>query len=142
MHELPDFSVNTAFPIHWGEMDVFGHVNNVVYFRYFESARMAYFEAIAYDEYMKAHQAGPILAETQCRFRRPLRYPDRLVVGARTESLKEDRFTMAYGVWSERLNDFAAKGSGLVVHFDYGANVKAPIPQTIRAAIQKLDPSS
>ena len=55
----------------WGEMDAFQHVNNTVYFRYFESARIAYFGAVGYLEWMKAEGSGPILASTRCRFRRP-----------------------------------------------------------------------
>src|SRR5215471_9177904 len=88
-------------PVRWGDLDALGHVNNTVFFRYFESARVAYFNRIGFWPKSEHEGTGPILASTQCRFRRPLHYPDRLKVGAGVVSLAEDRFTMEYAVWSQ-----------------------------------------
>jgi acyl-CoA thioester hydrolase len=121
----------------WGEMDAFQHVNNTVYFRYFESARIAYFEAVGYLEWMKVEGSGPILASTSCRFRRPLTWPDRIQIGARVSELGEDRFTMEYAIYSEAQKTIAALGTGVAVHFDYRGGGKGPIPGVIRAAIEK-----
>ena len=52
----------------WSDMDAYQHVNNAVYFRYFEDARMAYFEKIGVNTYMAEHQVGPILAATSADF--------------------------------------------------------------------------
>jgi len=60
----------------WGEMDAFQHVNNVVYFKYFESARINYFEETGINAHMQTTGVGPILGNTQCRFKAPLTYPD------------------------------------------------------------------
>ena len=49
----------------WGDMDAFGHINNSVYFRYFEDARIAYFDQIGVHEHKKQFGVGPILATTQ-----------------------------------------------------------------------------
>ena len=78
-----DWPVTVRVPVAWGEMDAFGHVNNVVYFRYFETARIACFERIGYTESMREHQIGPILAHTECRFRLPLEYPDTITAATR-----------------------------------------------------------
>src|SRR4051812_27249954 len=56
--------VTVEIPVAWGDMDAFGHVNNTVYFRWFESARIAYFEKIGLNERMKRDKKGPILART------------------------------------------------------------------------------
>ena len=93
-----------------------GHVNNIVYFRYFESARLAYFERVGFLDEMKRSGVGPILATTQCRFRKPLTYPDRIRVGATVKNLREDHFTMLYCirkrcVWER--SPPTAKGSSL-----------------------------
>jgi acyl-CoA thioester hydrolase len=135
LHEYP---VLFETPIAWGEMDAFNHVNNVVYFKYFESARIAYFERIGFPEWMKQHGVGPILASTQCRFRRPLSYPDRISVGARVTDLGTDRFTMAYAVFSHHLKDIAAVGEGLIISYDYRSNCKTLLPDSIREAIEGL----
>jgi acyl-CoA thioester hydrolase len=107
-----------------------------MYFRYFESARLAYFERIGYVKWMKDHGVGPILASTSCRFRRPLTYPDTIIVGARVTNIGDDRFTMGYRIYSTKLNDIAAEGEGLVVNYDYTNNCKASLPETIRRSIE------
>ena len=66
-------------PVQWGDMDAFQHVNNTVYFRYFENARLEYFRRPGWFEFERATGIGPILASTQARFRRPLTYPDTIV---------------------------------------------------------------
>ncbi len=128
--------------VRWGDQDAFGHVNNAVYFRYFETSRIAYFERIGFDVAGAAAGGGvgPILASTSCRFRRPLGYPDRLRAGARIASLGGDRFAMDYVLYSEALADVAATGEGVIVAYDYGARRKCALPAAVRAAIARLQP--
>ncbi len=137
--ELEEFPVVIEWPVAWGEMDAFGHVNNIYYFRYFESARIAYFERIAFMETMERTGVGPILAATRCRFRAPLRYPDKLFIGARVTEMGEDRFLMEYRVVSGSSGRVAAEGDGLIVAYDYRENRKAPIPEEIRRRIEELE---
>jgi acyl-CoA thioester hydrolase len=139
---LADFPVHYETPVAWGEMDAFQHVNNVVYFKYFESARIAYFHETGFAEHMEATGVGPILASTSCRFKLPLAYPDRVTVGARVEGLSEGRFTMIYRVVSHQLEAVAAEGEGIIVSYDYRAATKAPIPDTIRQRILAIDPGA
>lgn len=126
-------------PLAWGEMDAFGHVNNAVYFRWFESARMSYFERLGWPELQRETGIGPILHSTQARFRAPLVWPDTVTVATRVTDVGRDRFTMLYEVRSRRLGTLAAEGSGLIVAFDYGAMRKALLPQVIQERIWKLE---
>ena len=128
-------------PIAWGEMDAFRHLNNTVYLRYFESARIAYFEKLNFFEYMEATGVGPILASTSCKFRIPLTYPDRVSVGTRVSRIEDDRFTMEYHVVSHKHRKVAAEGDGLIVCFDYRENKKAAVPGELRRRIEKLEAS-
>lgn len=134
-----DFPVIFETPVAWGEMDSMGHVNNIVYFRYFESARLAYFERVGFLDEMRRSGIGPILATTKCRFRKPLTYPDRIRVGATANDLQEDRFTMLYCIESEALGSFAADGEGLIVAYDYNRKRKTPLPEIVRQAIVELE---
>src|SRR5258707_13923072 len=88
--------VGIQLPVVWGEMDSYRHVNNVVYFRYLDSARLEYFRRLAWFEFERATGIGPILAATQARFRRPLTYPDTISVTSRVSSVAEDRFTIEH----------------------------------------------
>jgi acyl-CoA thioester hydrolase len=136
---LHGFPVVISAVVAWGEMDYFRHVNNTVFFRYFESARIAYLERIGFEQVLAESDVGPILASTQARFRMPLSYPDTARVGARVTDVTEDRFTMEYRVFSERHGALAAEGGGVVVAYDYRAGRKAILPEEIRQAIIDLE---
>ncbi|MBR9990136.1 MAG: acyl-CoA thioesterase [Gemmatimonadetes bacterium] len=136
--ELAAFPIITTVPVAWGEMDAFGHVNNIVYFRYFESARFAYLEAIGFRG-DTPDGIGPILASTQCRFRLPLTYPDTVHIGARTIETGDDRFTMEYRIISDAHGDTAAEGGGVIVAYDYRNVRKAALPEEVRARIRDVE---
>jgi acyl-CoA thioester hydrolase len=131
--------VTLDVPLAWGEMDAFGHINNAVYFRWFESARMSYFERLGWPELQRASGIGPILHSTQARFRLPLVWPDTVSVATRVSAVGDDRFTMLYEVRSRSLGAVAAEGSGLVVAFDYGRLRKAALPEVLRERIAGLE---
>jgi len=128
-------------PIAWGDMDAFQHVNNVVYFKHFESARIAYFEKINFLEIMNKTGIGPILASTQCKYKIPLTYPDDVTVGAKVDAIEEDRFIMKYTVISHKFKKTAALGEGVLVTFDYQNNKKAFVPDEIKKRIIDLEKS-
>ena len=136
---LEGYPVVIEVPVAWGEMDSLRHVNNIVYFHYFESARTAYFERVGFWAHMDETGTGPILASTQCRFRLPLTYPDTVSVGARVSEVGDDRFVMRYAVVSHREAKVAAEGDGLIVSYDYRALRKAPLPEEIRERIRALE---
>jgi len=136
---LAGFPVQIEIPVAWGEMDAFGHVNNVAYFRYFESARIAYFAALDYMDLMRSTGIGPILAATDCRFRLPLEYPDQLTVGARVTEVQADSFLMRYVVTSTRHGQVAAEGHGRIVSFDYENKCKAPLQAELRDRLARLE---
>ena len=136
---LKDYPVVMEIPVAWGEMDAFQHVNNVAYFRYLESGRIAYFQELDLMGIMERTGVGPILASAQCRFKIPLTYPDTVSVGVRISEIGEDRFTMKYVVVSHRLEKVAAVGEGLIVSFNYWENEKAPLPAEVRERIQALE---
>lgn len=134
-----DFPVVIETDVRWGDMDAFNHVNNVSYLRYFESGRIAYFDALDLADFFGLDGIGPILAETSCRYKFPLTYPDRVSVGVRSEQLSEDRFTQQYVLVSHRHGRVAATGDGIIVTFDYSTNRKASIPDRVRERIEALE---
>lgn len=139
VEELNDFPVVIELPVLWGQMDAFGHLNNTAYFRYFESARIAYFEKIGYLAAMEDEGVGPILASTRCRFRRAVQFPDTVRVGARVTEMGEDRFLMEYRIVSQAHRAAAAEGDGLIVNLNYRTNEKEPLPDRIKKGIEELE---
>src|SRR5476649_1326307 len=104
------YPVVVAQAVIWGDMDSYQHVNNVVYFRYFENVRLEYIRRIGWFDLENATGIGPILASTQARFRRPLTYPDTIHIGARLLEMKDDRFTIEHQIVSDALDDVATEG--------------------------------
>ena len=135
------FPVVVTQAVVWGEMDAYQHVNNVVYFRYFENARLEYFRRIAWFDIEKTTGVGPILASTSARYRRPLTYPDTIHIGCRLLEMKEDRFSIEYRIVSDALADVATLGEGLMVAFHYENGKKAPLPEELKANIRDLEAS-
>ncbi|HEX8634150.1 MAG TPA: thioesterase family protein [Pyrinomonadaceae bacterium] len=139
LHKI--YPVVIELPVAWGEMDALGHVNNIVYFRYFESARMAYFTRLDIWDYMKETGIGPILATTACKFKLPLVYPDTVSVATKITGVEADRFVMKYVVVSHARAKAAAEGEGLIVAYDYRALRKATLPDEIKRRIEALEES-
>jgi len=133
------YPVVIEIPVAWGEMDAFQHVNNIAYFRYFESARIAYFEKLNLLDLMNRTGIGPILASTSCKFRIPLKYPDKVLSGVRVTSIKEDRFIMNYIVVSTKHKKIAAEGDGVIVAFNYRENMKTLMPEELRQRILDIE---
>ena len=136
---LKGYPVIIEIPIAWGEMDSFQHVNNIVYFRYFESIRMAYFGKLDVWTFMEETGIGPILSSTKCRFRIPLTYPDMISGGGRVTRLEADRYVMEYKLVSHGHRKVAAEGEGLIVSYDYREKRKAPLPEELKRRIQSLE---
>ena len=136
---LRSFPVVVEIPVTWGDMDSFQHVNNVIYFRYFESARIQYFEAVGLMDIVEQLGVGPILGSTSCRYRTPLTYPDTVYVGAKITEMHEKRFTMEYLIVSEQHPETVAEGSGVVIYYNYQKNQSTQIPEVVHHAIEKLE---
>lgn len=134
-----EFPVVVEIPVAWAEMDYFRHVNHAVFFTYFEGARIRYLERIGFRALEAGQPVGPILASTEARYRRPVEYPDTVVVGARCTEAGEDRFRQEYRLVSRRLGDVAAEGAGVLVSYDYDAARKVPLPDAVRGAIRALE---
>jgi acyl-CoA thioester hydrolase len=126
-------------PVAWGEMDAFQHVNNIVYLRYFESARIAYFERLGYIEFRQTTGIGPILGSLQCRFKIPITYPDQVFVGTWVSQIDADRFIIKFQIVSQKHQMVAAEGEGVIVSYDYRENKKAPLPEEVKQRIQALE---
>ncbi len=136
---LTGYPVVVWQPIVWGEMDAYQHVNNVVYFRWFENARLEYFKRLGWFEYEEATGVGPILASTQARFRKALTYPDIVAIAARVISVEEDRFTLEHRVVSRKLEAVAAEGQGVVVSYHYVRGEKVSLPEDLRRKLAELE---
>ena len=121
-------------------MDAFQHVSNIVYFRWFQEARVEYMTRLGWFEMHTSLGYGPIVASTQARYRRPLSFPDNIWTGARVLELGKDRMTFEHKIYSERWGEeLVAEGQAVIVGFDYSKGAKAELPDVLRAKIEAME---
>ena len=94
--------VSLEIPVAWGEQDLFGHVNNIVYFRYFESVRMHFLDRIGVLNSYKELGIGVILASTTCNFEKPVAWPQLLTIRTGCSLIGNTSFTMDYLITDEQ----------------------------------------
>src|SRR5437773_3828653 len=133
--ELDGHPLVLDWPVQWGDQDAFGHVNNVVYFRWMESARIAYYRQAGVQSAAAQQGTGPILASVKCDFRRQLNYPDTLLVSASVTSFGRTSMKMAHRIYSTAQQAIAAEGDSTIVMFDYTGQRPEVVPDDIRAKI-------
>ena len=135
-----DFPVLLPIRVAWGEMDAFQHVNNVSYIRYFESARIAYMEAMGMEANIKTSPVGPILGDIYCRYRRPVTYPDTLHIGTKISEINEFGCVMEYQAFSDKQKTVTTLGHCKIVMIDYRTNQKVAVEGEMLDKILKLQP--
>lgn len=140
--QLDQYPLVTEFPVAWGEMDAYGHVNNTVYFRYFENARIEYFENLDFNDPFAQEGIGPILASVSSNFRNPLTYPDTVKIGTGVTGMSESSFLMEYHLKSEKLDEIAADGECTIVTYDYEKQKTVRIPDRLRQEIENYEGES
>jgi acyl-CoA thioester hydrolase len=136
---LAAFPTVIHLPVQWGDMDAYQHVNNVVYFRWFESARIAYLQQIGLKDLYHTAGVGPILAAIACNYRRQLNYPDTVAVGARISRIGRTSFEMDHVLFSTAQQAIIADGKSTIVTFDYRQQKPTPVPDDIRAKIKEIE---
>ncbi len=139
---LAAFRTVTSLPVQWGDQDPFGHVNNVIYFRWFESARVDLVRAMSVSLSMNNSGTGPILASIQCDYRKQLKFPDMLHIGTAVSKIGRSSFELCHSIFSEHWNGIAAEGSCTLVIFDYIQNRPVKIPDNLRLELESSMKSS
>lgn len=132
---LSDYPIVHIQPVAWGDMDAFGHINNVLYYRYMESARIRYMDELNIFQ----HDVYTVVASNQCKYIRPVFYPDQLKIGARVEEMRNSALRMSYLLWSEQQQTIVALGEAVMVCVDKENMLKLPIPEIIRQKVTKIE---
>jgi acyl-CoA thioester hydrolase len=138
--ELAGQPVVVSLPIQWGDQDAFGHVNNVMHFRWFETARVEYFDRAGLGHLMSGGDGvGPILASITCNYRRQLTHPDTVLVSASIVAIGRSSMRMHHLLYSRSQQAIAAEGESVIVAFDYAGQKSVPVPADVWAKIEQLE---
>lgn len=135
MLTLADYPIVFEQRVAWGDMDAFGHVNNVIYYRYIESARLYYLDHLK----ILQQDVLTVIASNQCKYMRPVVYPDILKIGVRVEELRNSAMRMHYLIYSEAQQMVVVEADAVIVCVDRVNMQKTLIPENVRAGIHKIE---
>ena len=135
--DIPDdkkLTYEMVIPIRWGDMDAMGHVNNTIYFRYFETVRLEWLSRLGAPAAPQGE--GPVIVNAFCNFLRQLEYPGDIL--ARHYVAAPGRASFDTYVTLERTDEpgvLYATGGATMVWLDMPAKKSLPLPDAIRALL-------
>lgn len=132
---LTQYPIHTRITVAWSDMDALQHVNNVTYFKYFESARIDFL--IKINLLKKETMIGPVISENQAKYKYPVTFPDTLTIGVTVSDIEEDRFILHYHAFSDKLQKITTMGWSKVVMFNFKTGQKATLTPELLSALQQ-----
>ena len=130
--------LTTLMPVRWGDMDAYGHVNNTVYFRYFEQARIEWIEKMGFPVGPQA-ETGPIIVTADCSFMLPVVYPATVRIDVSASHPGRSSFMTHYALYVEGDERLYAEGSAKIVWIDTRQNRAVAFPDSLRALLMVHD---
>ena len=132
-----DYKHFLTIPTRWMDNDIYGHVNNVVYYSYFDTVVNHYLVA---EGGLDIH-AGPVIGlvvETTCRFFKPIAFPDRVEAALAVAHLGNSSVRYEVGIFREGELGPAAAGHFVHVYVDRATRRPIPVPDAMRAALTRI----
>ena len=135
----------TKISVQWGEMDAFNHVNNVMYIRWCETARISLFreiwgeKGINMKEILDGNRVGPILANFNINYKLPLTYPDEVTIHTNVSQIGNTSFKLNQALFSKKSGDtLVADATSVVVMVNYISGDKFTLNQNIKSELEKF----
>ncbi len=125
--EVVEFS-EVHRPMSWGEMDLFGHLNNVHYFRYLEDARIAFLDQLRFFD----AKLYSVILKNECEYQHPVTYPDVLITRSYVTDVGHTSFTMLYEIVSKQQGNIVAIGKSVIVIVNPTTFQKQAIPNQVK----------
>ena len=121
----------------WSDNDIYGHVNNVTYYSYFDTVLNCFLiDQGGLD--IETDSVIGVAVETMCKFNKPLAYPEVLEAGLRVGKLGNSSVRYEIGIFQEGAAEAAAMGHFVHVFVDRATGKPAPIPDAIRSALERI----
>ena len=132
-----DYSYYTDITTRWMDNDIYGHVNNVVYYSYFDSVANKY---LIEEGGLNIHAASIVgfVVASSCQYKSPIAYPDLIDAGLRVNRLGNS--SVEYGIGIFKKGAANASGMGIFTHVfvDRSTDKSSPIPSEIRSALEAI----
>ena len=126
----------TRMPVRWGDMDALGHVNNTVYFRYMEQARIEWLEAVHHGV-GRAQDEAAVIINASCTFLVPIAYPATVEIRMSVGKPGRTSLPTHYEIRCMGDDTLYAEGVAKLVWFTPSSGKSAPLPDRIRALAER-----
>ena len=134
---ISEFPYRRRLTTRWADNDIYGHVNNVMYYAFFDTAVNGFLiDRGVLDP--GASDAIGLVVETQCRFSAPISFPDDVTVGLRTAKIGNSSVRYEIGIFRNDETASSAEGHFVHVYVDRASRRPIPIPDPIRAALMSI----
>ncbi|MDQ4128562.1 MAG: acyl-CoA thioesterase [Actinomycetota bacterium] len=124
-------------PTRWMDNDVYGHVNNVIYYSYFDTVVNEYLIRSGVLDIEKSPVIG-LVVETQCRYFAPITFPDEVHAGLRVARLGRSSVRYEIGLFKNDSDSAAAQGHFVHVYVEREGRKATALPQEMRAALERI----
>jgi|SRR5579859_6678778 len=126
-----------AIPTRWADNDIYGHVNNVVYYSYFDTVVNQYLVEQRALDLAKSTVIG-LVVETQCEYFAPLSFPDLVHAGLRVAKIGNSSVRYEIGLFRNDEPSASAQGYFVHVYVDRASRRSTAVPASTRAALDKI----
>jgi acyl-CoA thioester hydrolase len=123
--------------VRFGDLDAMRHLNNVVFLRYFETARISYLRHLvpSHDpSHPERDQFGLIFAECHINYRAPVHFDEQVAIECSLSDVRRSSFRVPFAMLVE--DRLVAEGYGVLVGFDYASQAAAPLPDALRERLE------
>ena len=134
MNEGRKLLLESRMPVRWGDMDFYGHVNNTVYFRYFEQIRVEWVERHGFRVGPDVDQ-GPIIVNASCTFLLPVNYPATVIVRMYGGEPGRSSMMTWYELYVDGDERLYAEGASKMVWMDHRNGRSMALPDALRAQL-------
>jgi acyl-CoA thioester hydrolase len=132
-----DYPHFLTIPTRWADNDVYGHVNNVVYYSYFDTVVNEYLLRAGVLDFERGSTIG-LVVETQCNYFAPISFPERIEAGLRVTKLGNTSVRYEVAIFSAGADEASAQGHFVHVYVDRETRRPVPLPEALRAALEPL----
>lgn len=119
----------TTMTVRWGDMDALGHVNNIMYFRYFEQARIDWYESAGFEP-LQGGRTGMVIVDAHAEFVRPVHYPATVEIRMAGHSPGRSSFVSTYTLGVG--DTLYTRGRAKVVWISHATGRSTPLPDALR----------
>lgn len=137
--------IKTEIPVLWGDVDSFGHVNNIIYLKWCETSRVELFrkmydvKTLDTENIQLGSGVGPILANFNCNYRTPIKYPDVIYIKTRISHIGNTSYGIEHQMYSKNNDEkIVFDGGSVIVMVNYKNETKFQLDSEMKKTLEKF----